>query len=109
MSEPLSEADLKAIREAIFAGRTITAIKVYRQCTGLGLKEAKDAIEEMEKKLRVESPEKFLVQQPERGEQQQAKSAKGVPGVQTGKGCFGVFLGVVLGIALTLVAVALWG
>src|SRR5690348_11716925 len=86
MSQPLSEADLKAIREEIFAGRMISAIKVYRQCTGLGLKEAKDAVEEMEKKLRLESPERFRVEQAEHGQEQEAKSGKSVPGVQQGKG-----------------------
>jgi Ribosomal protein L7/L12 C-terminal domain. len=108
MNKPLSEGDLNEIREEIFAGRTITAIKLHRQFTGSGLKEAKDAVEEMERKLRVESPERFLVEKPERGRQEEPKSSKSVPGVQAGKGCFGVFVGLVVA-ALTLVAVAVWG
>jgi Ribosomal protein L7/L12 C-terminal domain len=103
MSNPLSEGDLNEIREAIFAGRTIEAIKLYREFDpGAGLKEAKDAVEAMEKKLREESPQRFRVEQPE------SKSVKSVPGVQDGKGCFGVFI-VVLAMALTLVIVAVWG
>jgi|SRR5882762_5209379 len=109
MSEPLSEGDLKEIREAISAGRRIEAIKLYREFTRQGLKEAKDAVEEMERKLRVESPERFLVEQREDRPPQKAKSPKGVPGVEAGKGCFGVFVGIMLATVLTLVAVAVWG
>jgi len=108
MSEPLSEGDLRDIHDAIFAGRKIEAIKLYREFTRQGLNEAKDAVEEMERKLRVESQERFLVEGPERGQQKEAKSPKGVPGVQAGKGCFGVFVGIVLAAVLTLVAVAVW-
>src|SRR5258707_15323200 len=109
MSEPLSEGDLKEIRDAIFAGRKIEAIKLYREFTRQGLKEAKDAVEEMERKLRVESPGRFLVEEPERGQQKEAKSPKGVPGVEAGKGCFGVLVGIVLAAVSRLVAVAVWG
>jgi hypothetical protein len=103
MSNPLSEGDLNEIREAIFAGRTIEAIKLYRQFTpGAGLKEAKDEVEAMERKLREESPQRFRVEQPE------SKSIKSVPGVQEGKGCFGVCIAV-LAMLLTWVIVAVWG
>jgi hypothetical protein len=34
-------------------GRKIEAIKLYREATGLGLKEAKDAVEDMERSLRM--------------------------------------------------------
>jgi ribosomal protein L7/L12 len=37
------------IQRELQAGRKINAIKLYREMTGLGLKEAKDAIDEMEK------------------------------------------------------------
>jgi len=107
MSKPLSEGDLNEIREEIFAGRTITAIKLYRQYVpGSGLAEAKDAIEEMQRKLREESPEKFVVDEPEDG-LQETKSAKSVPGVKVGKGCFGVVMIVTQATALTLF-MALW-
>jgi hypothetical protein len=69
------------------------------------LAEAKDAIEAMERKLREESPERFVVDEPESGDQ--GGAAKSVPGVQVGKGCFGVFFIVMLAMALTFI-VALW-
>jgi|SRR5580765_5015257 hypothetical protein len=106
MSKPLSEGDLNEIREEIFAGRKITAIKLYRQYSGLGLAEAKDAVEEMERKLREESPGKFTMGGLD-GSQQEAKSAKSVSGVQEGKGCFAVFI-VLLAMAMALVFVAVW-
>lgn len=37
-----------AIRTALLDGRKIEAIKIYRQATGAGLKEAKDAVERWE-------------------------------------------------------------
>jgi hypothetical protein len=45
----------------IFAGRKISAIKLYRKATGTGLAEAKQAVEEMEVDLRRRSPENFIV------------------------------------------------
>ena len=47
------------IQEALFAGKKIQAIKLYRAATNEGLKEAKDAVERMESELRASSPEKF--------------------------------------------------
>src|ERR1043165_2032660 len=48
----MSAPDLShAIREAILAGNKILAIKLYREQTGLGLAEAKDAVERMESQL----------------------------------------------------------
>jgi ribosomal protein L7/L12 len=43
----LPRAEALAIGEALRAGNKIEAIKLYREHTGLGLKEAKDAVEEM--------------------------------------------------------------
>jgi Ribosomal protein L7/L12 C-terminal domain len=40
------------IRELLLAGKKIEAIKQYRQAKGLGLKEAKDAVEIIEYELR---------------------------------------------------------
>jgi ribosomal protein L7/L12 len=49
-SAPLDEksALLVSVKLLLQAGNKIEAIKVYRQATGLGLKEAKDAVEAME-------------------------------------------------------------
>lgn len=41
-----------AIREALMAGNKILAIKIYREQYGVGLKEAKDAIDAMEGQYR---------------------------------------------------------
>ena len=43
----LPRADALAIGEALRAGNKIEAIKLYRAATGLGLKEAKDALDAM--------------------------------------------------------------
>ena len=51
------------IREAIFAGRKIEAIKLHREQTGLGLKESKDAVEKLEAELRVSDPTRFTATQ----------------------------------------------
>ena len=40
------------IRELLLAGKKIEAIKQYREASGLGLKESKDAVETIEKELR---------------------------------------------------------
>lgn len=39
--------DLETVRALVREGKTIDAIKLYRQLTGVGLKEAKDAIDAM--------------------------------------------------------------
>jgi ribosomal protein L7/L12 len=39
--------EMAAIREALLAGNKIMAIKLYREVYGVGLKEAKDAIDVM--------------------------------------------------------------
>ncbi|MEU1628989.1 ribosomal protein L7/L12 [Streptomyces sp. NPDC020096] len=39
--------DLRKVDELLQEGKTIAAIKAYREATGAGLKEAKDAVDEM--------------------------------------------------------------
>ncbi|MBN1121893.1 MAG: ribosomal protein L7/L12 [Anaerolineae bacterium] len=41
--------DLDDVRAALLSGNKIEAIKLYRLQTGVGLKEAKDAVDEMAK------------------------------------------------------------
>ena len=55
----IPEDKLGPIKESIFSGQKITAIKLYREATGVGLADAKDAVEKMEAELRGTSPEKF--------------------------------------------------
>ena len=58
-----------ALSEFIFRGRKIEAIKLYRELSGLGLKEAKNEVEALEADLKKDPPEKFVA-------------------VPNGKGCF---------------------
>ena len=55
----LTEQQRQAINADIFGGRKIEAIKLYREATGVGLKEAKDTVDGMEKDLRQREPNKF--------------------------------------------------
>jgi ribosomal protein L7/L12 len=43
----------REIAEAVRQGKKIEAIKLYRQSTGVGLKEAKDAVEEIQRRAGV--------------------------------------------------------
>jgi hypothetical protein len=61
MSTSISDDDLRRIRDAVFAGRKIQAIKHYRDCTGIGLKEAKDFVDAVERRLRESDPDQFSV------------------------------------------------
>lgn len=107
MSNPISPEDLRDIQESIFAGRKIEAIKLYREYSGLGLKDAKDAVEELERKLRAESPGRFRTDAVDEGKKPATKST--VPGVQVGKGCFGMLVAMVLAAAILAVLVAAFG
>ena len=49
---PREPPEMEAIREMVLLGRKINAIKLYRELYGVGLKEAKDAVDAMERKLR---------------------------------------------------------
>ncbi len=59
MSEPVPDDNAAEIESAIYAGHKIAAIKLYRERTGQGLREAKNFIEALEQQLRQTSPEKF--------------------------------------------------
>jgi ribosomal protein L7/L12 len=62
---PLSPAPgagaLAPVADLLFAGRKIDAIKLYREQVkpGAGLKESKEAVEQLEAGLRSQHPEKF--------------------------------------------------
>ena len=55
----MQESGAKAITNAILRGRRIEAIKLQRKATGVGLAEAKAAVEKEEAELRISSPERF--------------------------------------------------
>ncbi len=59
MSSQIPEEQLKLVKDAIFNGRKLEAIKLYKEFTSAGLREAKIAVEELEEELRKYSPEKF--------------------------------------------------
>lgn len=48
---PIAEAPGEEIRRSLLAGNKIRAIKLYREQTGLGLREAKAAIDRLEQVL----------------------------------------------------------
>jgi len=59
MSEELSPDAKNQIADAIFTRNKLHAIKLYRDATGQGLKEAKDFIDALTAELQEKSPEKF--------------------------------------------------
>jgi len=60
VNTPIPEDKLSAIRDALVQRRKIEAIKIYRKTAGVGLAEAKSAVENLEQELRQKSPEKFI-------------------------------------------------
>ena len=61
MADPLPDEIVTQINQAIFNGRKIEAIVVYRKATGCDLKSAKDFIESLQSQLWAESPDLFKV------------------------------------------------
>lgn len=59
MSALLPPEQITKLSEMIYSGQKIEAIKVYRELTQVGLKEAKDEVEALEAALRKQFPEKF--------------------------------------------------
>jgi ribosomal protein L7/L12 len=59
MDSELSGEQIDKINAAIFAGRKIEAIKLYREHADCGLKEAKEFVETLQAQLREQMPEKF--------------------------------------------------
>lgn len=47
-SAPAAPDPMAEVHEHLRAGKKIQAVKVYREITGVGLKEAKDAVDRME-------------------------------------------------------------
>lgn len=59
MNQQPNPTEMDRVNQALFAGRFIEAIKIYRSATGCDLKESKDFIEALEDRLRAEMPERF--------------------------------------------------
>lgn len=82
-----TNAQLDAIADALRAGNKIEAIKIYREATGFGLKEAKDEVEAIEASLRTKFPGQFPAKAP------------------AGKGCLGVL---VVGLLTSIAGLGWW-
>ena len=67
MNNPIPEDKLAAIKQLLFQGRKIEAIKLHREITGAGLAESKSAVDELEKDLREKSQENFTPTTDRRG------------------------------------------
>ena len=57
--DQLPEEQIAVIRDALFRGNKIQAIKHYREATGLGLAESKAFIDALEMRLRQAEPDQF--------------------------------------------------
>lgn len=55
----LPDEKIEAIRDSLFRGNKIQAIKHYREATGLGLAESKAFIDALELRLRQDEPDQF--------------------------------------------------
>ncbi len=56
---PPTGQQLELIKQAIFSGRKIEAIKLHREATGAGLKDSKEAVEQLETELRKTDPHRL--------------------------------------------------
>jgi ribosomal protein L7/L12 len=59
---PLTDQQRQDIEKDLFANQKISAIKIYREATGAGLAEAARAVEQMDRELRKNSPERFAAE-----------------------------------------------
>jgi hypothetical protein len=89
MGKPIPPEMAKQIADHVFAGNKITAIKLYREHSGEGLKESKDFVEAMETELRAREPGKFTAR-------------------PAGKGCLGMIALCGLGTMGFLLAAVAW-
>ncbi|MAX25145.1 MAG: hypothetical protein CMJ19_11640 [Phycisphaeraceae bacterium] len=55
----INEEQLKQVEELLFAGRKIEAIKLVREITGMGLKDAKEFVDQHTAHLREAYPDKM--------------------------------------------------
>src|SRR5262245_37581787 len=70
INSPLPKDKLAEISECLFRGNKIEAIRLYREFTKVGLRDAKEQIDALEASLRAKSPQRFV-------------------GTPASKGCFG--------------------
>jgi ribosomal protein L7/L12 len=75
MGNEIPEEQWAEIKECLYSGNKIGAIKLYREASGKDLKESKESIDALDKELRASTPEKFTA-----------------TAASSGIGCFGVVL-----------------
>jgi len=61
MAQSLTQEQITAVTDAIFAGQKIGAIKLHREATNTSLVEAKEFVEKLEAELRLQYPDRFTV------------------------------------------------
>lgn len=66
MAQSLTQEQIGAVTDAIFAGQKIEAMKLYREASGASLVEAKEFVEKLEAELRLQYPGRFAVAPPAR-------------------------------------------
>jgi len=86
MNQPIPENTLALIKEALYRGEKIRAIKLHREATGMGLAESKAEVDKLQASLRAASQEKFTT-------------------ASSGKGCLAI---VVVVVCVIVGAVILW-
>ena len=59
MGDQPSQEQIEEIGNALASGRKIEAIKIYREATSKGLKDAKDFIDKLIPKLQEQDPDKY--------------------------------------------------
>jgi len=59
MADELTHEQIEDIGNSLASGRKIEAIKIYREATGKGLKEAKEFIDALVPELLKQNPEKY--------------------------------------------------
>ena len=67
MNSPIPEDKLAAIKQLLFQGQKIEAIKLHRESTGSDLAESKTVVDAIEKELREKSPGDFVPATDRRG------------------------------------------
>jgi hypothetical protein len=61
MNNQIPDSTLEEIQKCLFEQSKIQAIKIYKEATGEGLKESKEAIERLDSELRSKFPERYTV------------------------------------------------
>lgn len=56
LGDTMIDARFEEVRQSIRRGQKIEAIKRHRELTGMGLKESKDAVEDLERRLGLAPP-----------------------------------------------------